>query len=222
MRALTHHRAGQGQPVPRRRCPAPGRLPRSARPCSTRSSFGDIVRLTARRRTRAAPATSIWAFPPSDNLAYRAARAFSEESPALDVLVDIEIEKRMPAGAGLGGGSSDAAAVLVGLAHWAASTARRRAMLLAVARALGADCAFFLDRRSGAHDRAAATRSRRRCRPLAAHVALVKPASAGADRRRVRAVRSRAACRAGRRGRVVEALRRGRRRRAWRPRCPTT
>ena len=56
--------------------------------------------------------------PAHDNLAFRAARAFSETFD-VDVLVDIAIEKRIPSGAGLAGGSSDAAAVLAGLAHWA-------------------------------------------------------------------------------------------------------
>jgi len=80
--------------------------------------------------------------PAEDNLAYRAARQFSE-TYGVDVLVDIEIEKRIPAGAGLGGGSADAAAVLAGLAHWAALPLDHSA-LVAIARSLGADCAFVL------------------------------------------------------------------------------
>lgn len=80
--------------------------------------------------------------PAEHNLAYRAARGFSAAFD-VDVLVDIEISKRVPAGAGLAGGSSDAAAVLAGLAHWA-SLPLDDPRLLSVARSLGADVAFFL------------------------------------------------------------------------------
>ena len=49
-----------------------------------------------------------------DNLAYKAARAFFERLGRNDG-VDIFIEKRIPIGAGMGGGSADAAGVLKGL-----------------------------------------------------------------------------------------------------------
>lgn len=49
-----------------------------------------------------------------DNLAYRAAKAFFERLGRNDG-VDIFIEKRIPMGAGMGGGSADAAGVLKGL-----------------------------------------------------------------------------------------------------------
>jgi 4-diphosphocytidyl-2-C-methyl-D-erythritol kinase len=80
--------------------------------------------------------------PAEMNLAYRAARAFSAAFE-VDVLLDIVVEKRIPAGAGLAGGSSDAAAVVAGLAHWA-SLPLDDPRLQAVARTLGADVAFFL------------------------------------------------------------------------------
>jgi 4-diphosphocytidyl-2-C-methyl-D-erythritol kinase len=61
--------------------------------------------------------------------------------------VDITIEKRLPWGAGLGGGSSDAATVLLGLnrlwdLHWP------RARLLPLAARLGADVPFFVGGRN--------------------------------------------------------------------------
>ncbi len=48
----------------------------------------------------------------SDNLAYRAAKKFFEAAGIKSVGADIEILKRIPSRAGLGGGSSDAAATL--------------------------------------------------------------------------------------------------------------
>lgn len=57
--------------------------------------------------------------------------------------ISIHIEKNIPAQAGLGGGSSDAAAVLVCLAQlWGLSPSDE--MLVQVAASLGADVAFFL------------------------------------------------------------------------------
>jgi 4-diphosphocytidyl-2-C-methyl-D-erythritol kinase len=53
---------------------------------------------------------------PEANLAVRAARAFSREL-GLETGLGIRLVKRIPAGGGLGGGSSDAAAVFRGLAR---------------------------------------------------------------------------------------------------------
>ncbi len=57
--------------------------------------------------------------------------------------VEIEITKRIPAGAGLGGGSSDAAAVLVHL-DLAVPPRLPRDRLLAVAQGIGSDVPLFL------------------------------------------------------------------------------
>ncbi len=59
--------------------------------------------------------------------------------------VFVRIEKRIPLQAGLGGGSSDAAAALRALAAWWNVTARTRARLPELAAALGADVPFFLE-----------------------------------------------------------------------------
>ncbi|GAB4277388.1 MAG: 4-(cytidine 5'-diphospho)-2-C-methyl-D-erythritol kinase [Coriobacteriia bacterium] len=79
---------------------------------------------------------------PESNTAYRAAVAFSGivgRHPG----VRITIEKRIPDGAGLGGGSSDAAAVIVALAKvWGEDPVGQDA--LAAAKAVGADVPFFL------------------------------------------------------------------------------
>jgi 4-diphosphocytidyl-2-C-methyl-D-erythritol kinase len=57
--------------------------------------------------------------------------------------VHIRLEKRIPAQAGLGGGSSDGAVTLLGLAHlWRADV--KGDELLKIARGLGSDVPFFL------------------------------------------------------------------------------
>jgi len=76
------------------------------------------------------------------NLAVKAVRALERETGALPA-VRIHLGKRVPHGAGLGGGSSDAAAVLRGLrdllaAEW------REAVLHNAAAAVGSDVPFFL------------------------------------------------------------------------------
>jgi 4-diphosphocytidyl-2-C-methyl-D-erythritol kinase len=57
--------------------------------------------------------------------------------------VDIAVEKRLPLGGGLGGGSSDAATTLIALNHlW--QTGLTRTELMALGLQLGADVPFFL------------------------------------------------------------------------------
>ena len=61
--------------------------------------------------------------------------------------VEVRISKEIPVAAGLGGGSSDAAAVLLGLNRlWKISPGTRH--LVNIARRLGADIPFFLGRSS--------------------------------------------------------------------------
>lgn len=83
--------------------------------------------------------------PDARNLAWRAAEAFADEA-GLAVGVGIALVKRVPSPAGLGGGSSDAGAVLRGLAALAPG-ALPPARLAALALRLGADVPFFLDPR---------------------------------------------------------------------------
>ena len=79
---------------------------------------------------------------PADDLSLRAARALQQAS-GCTLGADISVLKRVPWGAGMGGGSSDAATVLLALnrlwgLHWP------RARLLDLATPLGADVPFFV------------------------------------------------------------------------------
>jgi 4-diphosphocytidyl-2-C-methyl-D-erythritol kinase len=76
------------------------------------------------------------------NLAYKAA-ALLLGKDAAKYPVAIHIKKRIPAGAGLGGGSSDAAAVLVGVNRLLRLKKNRR-QLLRLAAKIGADVPFFI------------------------------------------------------------------------------
>lgn len=76
------------------------------------------------------------------NLGFRAARALLRAAKRQDG-VEIRIDKRIPVAAGLGGGSSDAASVLLGL-NKLLSTGLRLRQLLDLGAKLGADVPFFL------------------------------------------------------------------------------
>lgn len=79
---------------------------------------------------------------PADDLCLKAARALQAES-GTTLGADLSIDKQVPWGAGLGGGSSDAATVLIGLNRlWGLGWPRER--LLALGARLGADVPFFL------------------------------------------------------------------------------
>ncbi len=79
--------------------------------------------------------------PPQDNLAARAARLVLEAT-GHRFAVHLDLEKRIPARAGLGGGSSDAAAALV-LVNALADNAVPRHELLQFAARLGSDVPFL-------------------------------------------------------------------------------
>lgn len=93
------------------------------------------------------------AWPEHEDLGLRAAQALRSALAEAGAFgpgplpgADIEIRKHLPHGAGLGGGSSDAAAVMRGLLRlWDVEAPRR--LLESVAISLGADVPFFLDPR---------------------------------------------------------------------------
>ena len=81
--------------------------------------------------------------PPEENLVWRAAELISK-TVNLQPNLRIELTKKIPMGAGLGGGSSDAAAVLVGV-NELLKLGMDRAELLKLALELGSDVPFFLE-----------------------------------------------------------------------------
>ncbi len=76
-----------------------------------------------------------------DNLAWRAAELFLQKS-GINRKINIFIRKRIPLGAGLGGGSSNAAAVLTGLNR--ITNALSEDDLYEIAPKIGADVPFFI------------------------------------------------------------------------------
>lgn len=76
------------------------------------------------------------------NLAMKAVRAFEKRTGILRPW-RIHLEKKVPSGAGLGGGSSDAAAVLRGLNQLTGSTLTTE-QLCEVAATIGSDIPFFI------------------------------------------------------------------------------
>ena len=77
-----------------------------------------------------------------DNLVIRAAELFSRTT-GQKVDVTIQLRKKIPHGAGLGGGSSDAAATLLGLNRFY-QTNLALAELARLAAEIGSDVPFFL------------------------------------------------------------------------------
>lgn len=91
------------------------------------------------------PAAPIGALPAED-LCVRAARALKQATGSA-LGVRIGLEKRLPAEAGMGGGSSDAATTLIALNRlWALGLNRRE--LAAIGLQLGADVPFFVGGRN--------------------------------------------------------------------------
>jgi 4-diphosphocytidyl-2-C-methyl-D-erythritol kinase len=102
----------------------------------------DRVRLRVRDDGRIDRVNVLPGVPPEQDLAVRAALLLQEAS-GTPRGADIEIEKSIPMGAGLGGGSSDAATVLVGLDRlW--GTGFGPEALAEIGASLGADVPYFL------------------------------------------------------------------------------
>lgn len=113
---------------------------------------GDLLRFSPRDDGQVVLATPLPGVPPENDLTVRAARLLqSEANENTDELsgagfragVTIHLEKHLPLGGGLGGGSSDAATVLLALNHlWGLHLPRQR--LQQIGLALGADVPIFV------------------------------------------------------------------------------
>jgi 4-diphosphocytidyl-2-C-methyl-D-erythritol kinase len=103
---------------------------------------GDRVTLSVRDDAEVVRARGPAGVAAGDDLAVRAARLV-QRACGIARGIDIDIEKQIPVGGGLGGGSSDAATVLLGLNRlWQLGLSRRALMELALQ--LGADVPFFI------------------------------------------------------------------------------
>ncbi|MGQ9678553.1 MAG: 4-(cytidine 5'-diphospho)-2-C-methyl-D-erythritol kinase, partial [bacterium] len=105
--------------------------------------FGDTVRLTKIRSGLKLKTTGIRLhIAPTENLAFKAAQLFFSKT-RIHPCCSISIHKCIPPRSGLGGGSSDAAAVLRGLSTMFDFPLSRKA-LRNLALQLGSDVPFFL------------------------------------------------------------------------------
>jgi 4-diphosphocytidyl-2-C-methyl-D-erythritol kinase len=103
---------------------------------------GDTLRLAPREDGEVRRAGGWSEVPEDDDLALRAATLLKAVTDCPEG-VDITVEKRIPVGGGLGGGSSDAASVLLSLNRlW--KLRLPRGLLMDIGMALGADVPFFI------------------------------------------------------------------------------
>jgi 4-diphosphocytidyl-2-C-methyl-D-erythritol kinase len=104
--------------------------------------YGDCLRFAPRADGEVVLAKSLPGVPPEIDLTLRAARLLQAASGCRQG-VAISLDKRLPMGGGLGGGSSDAATVLLALNHlWQLGLSRER--LQKIGLALGADVPVFI------------------------------------------------------------------------------
>ena len=104
--------------------------------------YGDQVKLRLRDDGRVVRVKALDGVPEEQDLCVRAARLLQQAS-GTSLGVKIDLHKVLPMGGGLGGGSSDAASVLLGLNRlWQLNWSRERLQVLALQ--LGADVPVFI------------------------------------------------------------------------------
>ncbi|CAH2770160.1 MAG: 4-diphosphocytidyl-2-C-methyl-D-erythritol kinase (EC [uncultured Caballeronia sp.] len=104
--------------------------------------WGDLLHFTRRDDSVIARKTDVPGVPEADDLVVRAARLL-QSTTGCPLGVDVEIDKILPMGGGLGGGSSDAATTLLALNRlWGVGLSRQALQDLALK--LGADVPFFV------------------------------------------------------------------------------
>ncbi len=105
--------------------------------------LADTLRFEPRGDGRIVLATPTPGVPPEQDLVVRAAEALKVGAGGMALGATIYLDKRIPMGGGLGGGSSDAATTLIALNHlWACGLSRER--LQEIGLALGADVPIFI------------------------------------------------------------------------------
>lgn len=109
--------------------------------------YGDLLHFAVRDDGVIRRRTEVAGVAEESDLIVRAARLLQSATrlklEGKTVGADIAIDKRLPLGGGLGGGSSDAATTLIALNHlWQTGLTRRELMVLGLQ--LGADVPFFL------------------------------------------------------------------------------
>jgi len=147
-------------PTSLRNCPAPaklnlflhvvGRRPDGYHLLQTAFQLidhGDLLHFSLRDDGHIVRTTELAGVPAESDLIVRAARllqaAATAKFPGKAFGADIAIDKRLPMGGGLGGGSSDAATTLMALDHlWQTGLTRQELMDLGLQ--LGADVPFFI------------------------------------------------------------------------------
>lgn len=104
--------------------------------------YGDTLHFKLRRETSEVTLSDHFNVPPTENLILRAAQLLQLHAN-VQIGADITIKKQIPMGAGLGGGSSDAAATLKALNHlW--NTGLTLNELSELGKKLGADVPVFV------------------------------------------------------------------------------
>jgi 4-diphosphocytidyl-2-C-methyl-D-erythritol kinase len=104
--------------------------------------WGDEIQLSLRSDGRILRTTDVPGVPPETDLVVRAARALRQATGSSQG-AEIGVCKRIPMGGGLGGGSSDAATVLIALNRmWGCRLPGKR--LQEIGLSLGADVPFFV------------------------------------------------------------------------------
>ncbi|MES1981776.1 MAG: 4-(cytidine 5'-diphospho)-2-C-methyl-D-erythritol kinase [Pseudomonadota bacterium] len=104
--------------------------------------FSDTLHFTRREDGRICRLNMLEGVPPEQDLCVRAARLLQRESGS-SLGADITLDKTIPMGGGLGGGSSDAASTLLALNRlWQLNLPRARLMQLGLM--LGADVPVFI------------------------------------------------------------------------------
>ena len=105
--------------------------------------YGDTLKFTVRNDGRVTLQPGISGVPFEDNLIIKAVRRLQKETGTM-LGVDIELEKRLPMGGGIGGGSSNAATTLVALNYlWKCCLTSTQLQQLGLQ--LGADVPVFVN-----------------------------------------------------------------------------